>query len=288
MDRGIRIASSWRLKINLSIYEALNADNGYAASDCIMAIPSGSGFLLTAFHKEKTERHQGFIPESVAISLRGLLPNLHMRILEAQNNRQLPRQDAAREESLFRTPMQFYMTAGMSVADLLANHFSEAEMTGLKDIMSRNQDRYPINRILCEGLERAIKLVQTGDGAEINRIVCQHASSMLHLHDGFWFDIEELHKDDPEKESLIRKGKVDIFANYGASYPFLLRITDRFCKQTSAPNIDYPYSGRQLKTIYVCMTADDFLGAFLYPMETSSEMFRRQHYIDNYGIAPAT
>ena len=288
MDHGVRIASFWRLKINLSIYESLNADRGYAASDCIMGIPSSSGFSIAAFHKDKTAcRYQGFIPESAMLSLRGLLPNLHLRILEAQENRLVPPQDA-REETLLQTPMHFYMTEGMSVADLLANHFSETEMTDLHEIMSRNQDRYPVNRILCEGLERAIKLVQAGDQNEILRIVNKHASQTLHLHNGLWQDIEVANQEALDKDGLIKKGKLDIFVNYSANYPFLLRVTDRFCKQTSMSNIDYPYSGRQMRTIYICMTADDFLGSFLYPMETSSEMYRRQHYLDNYGIVPNT
>ena len=276
MAGSVKIASFWRLKVNIALFENLYIEKGYTPNDCVLGIPFKSGFYVHAYHKDRQQRFKAFLPESAVISMRDLLPNLHMRILDSQT---LPVQSTSQGQELliYHTPIPFYSCSGMNAADLLVNHFTEPEMRDLIDIMQRNLDKYPNNTLLCDGLVSATRLLQNNDMEEIERITEAYASPLLHLHNGTWRDMGQ-----PDENDLIQRGKLDIFVNFHAEFPFLIRLSNRLCKQSATPNITYPYSGNQVRTIYITMSAEDFLGTFLYPMELSSKLFREHQYEENF------
>lgn len=276
MSGNVKIASFWRLKINIALFENLYAEKGFAPSDCILGIPFTSGYIVHAYHRDKQQRYKAFIPESAVISIRDLLPNLNMRILEYQG-RHVIESSNSNEQKMFQTPIRFYSCANMNAADLLANHFSEPEIRELVDIMQRNMEKYPENSVICDGLVSAMRLMQDNETQEIARITSAYSSPMVHVHNGSWRDMGQ-----PDDNDLIQKGKLDIFVNFQAEFPFLIRITNRLCKQSSGSNIVYPYSGNQVKTLYITMSTEDFLGTFLYPMELSSKQFRERQYAEKY------
>ena len=276
MAGSVKIASFWRLKINIALFENLYAEKGFTPSDHILGIPFTSGFYVHAYHRDKQQRFKAFLPEAAVISMRDLLPNLHMRILDSQTNSG-QRISQEQDNLLYRNPITFYYCSGMNAAYLLVNHFTEPEMRDLIDIMQRNMDKYPNNTILCDGLVSATRLLQNNDVDEIERIASAYASPLLHLHNGTWRDMGQ-----PDENDLIQKGKLDIFVNFHAEFPFLIRLSNRLCKQSASPNIVYPYSGNQVRTLYITMSAEDFLGTFLYPMELSSKLFREHQYEESF------
>ena len=131
MAGSVKIASFWRLKINIALFENLYAEKGFIPSDHILGIPFTSGFYVHAYHRDKQQRFKAFLPEAAVISMRDLLPNLHMRILDSQTNSG-QRISQEQETLLYRTPIPFYSCSGMNAADLLVNHFTEPEMRDLR------------------------------------------------------------------------------------------------------------------------------------------------------------
>lgn len=272
MSTSIKVASFWEQKINIAILESLYADKGYAPTDCILGISPKSGFYVHLYHKDKKERRfKAFIPESSVLTVRDILPTLFLRILESQE-----RADSGQtnqEQRLFQSRIRFHFCSGMNVADLLANHFSEIEMRELLEIMKKNMDKYPENAVLCDGLTAAIHLIQENRREEISGIIRTYSAPRLHLHDGAW---EKLGL--PDENDLIQKSKLDVFVNFQAERPFLIRVTNRLCKQTASDGIVYPYSGNQTQTLYFTLSSDDFLGKFWRPMELSCNLFREKQY----------
>lgn len=271
MLQKTKIASIWRFKTNLTIFTDLYQSERTDDSDCGLCIPGVSGFHICGYVKGQSAWFRGFFPEASVLSLSQIMPQLTIRALEEASNIPPIKSNADEETVLFATPFQFHMAAGMNLADMLANHYSASEFQELATIMERNKDKYPVNNILCEGIDRILKMINAGDTSELNRIIGKYRSPGYQLHDGNWKESGK-----PNEDGIAQKGKIEIFINFRAENPFGVRLTTRTCKADSTAAPSYPYIGCQVSSIYLSMTAEDFLAQFLYPMRESSRGFREE------------
>lgn len=148
-----RIAHLWSGGANLTIREHLCVNNKYDEEDCPLNMDDTSGFLLWLTAQNTTTRFSGFVPEAGVHILKSVLPTLTMNIAGAEPYIVSSKEDLPMtEENMFQTPILFGPYKGMTISDLLYNHFSSFELQKLKVTLTQNANAHPINYVLCAGI----------------------------------------------------------------------------------------------------------------------------------------
>jgi len=281
VSNGRKVSNFWRGNLNISIREALVYIEPHIKGDCPINMDKTSGYMVSVFDKANSQKKfQGFVTEAGARNALQLLPVASMRIADAMSKPfVLPKIDTEiSENAMFTTPLMFGASQGMTIADMLANHYSTYELQKIQSVLSANMDKYALNKVLYAGIEKAIAFLDENNGKEVNRIIASYSNPPLSLYNGIWHTLVTY------ESGVSICSKVDIWANSRAAFPFLMRLTTRTCRKAAEGNtVEYPYRNQQIQTTFITMDIDDISGQLLYPMELSSQLFRKKVYDEVYN-----
>ena len=264
MSKNIKIATFWKSKLCITIFEDLYADLG-GNEERMLGISPSSGFSILVYSKDEKQIYKCSLGESSVLNLKNLYPFLLNQLLTVK----APRIIDGTEAKKFQTQIPFSSITGMTVADMLACEFTEKEFGELKAILERNCEKYEINKILLLGINDAIEMIRSGDCLSINNIVTTYAERTKLICDSSWRDVSVT-----GENGIIMKSRICIYACDNAKEPFVMRFYFRHGTKDK-DNPLYPYSGLNVRSLRMNLTQDEFYGNILNPMITSSEAFRR-------------
>lgn len=245
------LTNLWRFNVNLTATR--NITQRFCASS---AMNAKEQFRIAMFDKSQWLNARALLDASTVKYLREITPAIVARYLARGKQKSNFQSDDARRYS---DAISFHMFSGMSTATMLYNEATFAEVNNIATMMRRGLSSHPESLFATEGMESAATLLKQEDCGTILDIVERYADTTrsFKLYSGPW---NKLPSNEGDEESMA--GKLTIFYNEDAVYPFVVRITN--CKASGASSVPaYPYKQSEKQSLAIALTPEEFISQFL-------------------------
>lgn len=248
-----QITELWRYNINLSTQYHYSSKYS-ATSKAIWK----QQYRIRLYNKESGKSVVGLMDVSAIKYLREIAPGMAIKHMMST-----PRERSCSntEELLFHDPIQFHMQQGLSVAEMLFNGTSAAELGTLVTTMERGLTAHPESRYTTEGVKRAAAMVANENSDMVWELIQRYVdrTKCVKLYDGPW---EKMYTDD---NGGNYSGKVDVLYNEDAIRPFTIRVSN--CATSEVyPYPVFPEKQKKMTSYLITLSAEEFIGLFLIPM----------------------
>lgn len=239
------IANIWRYNINATV-QRYGQPTGPGSS-------GGCSYRIGLFHKESRKSVSAILPASAIRYLREIAPGLAIRSLCDVRE---PKDDM----SQFTMPIKFHMCAGMNVAQMAANEMTSSEATLILGILTRAIEKHPENACIVKGLETLKSWIQQENVDAIQNLTAEYTSApdTALVYSSPWM------RQSATQSGNLKAGKVNIFFNRDCVRPFAIRVYN-YPSDGTFPPPSYPAGQDQIESMYITLSAEEFIGAILVP-----------------------
>lgn len=249
------LTNLWRYNVNLTATRSVT--QRFCASS---AMNTKEQFRVAMFDKCQRLNTRALLDASTVKYLREITPSIVARYLaRGRQRRDLQNDETTRR---YTDEIPFHMFSGLSTAAVLYSEATFAEVDNIANMMRRGVSTHPESLYATEGMESAARLLRQEDCDAIVDIAERYVDTTRNfkLYSGPW---NKLPNSDTDTESMA--GKLTIFYNEDAAYPFLVRITN--CKASGVSEVmPYPYKQGDKQSLAIALAPEEFVSQFLLPL----------------------